>query len=138
MRDIFLKDLGWKIFSLLLATALWFIANRILHESALPVPDSNVVPITFGSLPVRVVSAGADVHEFRVAPATVKVSVVGPASAMNILQADDLHATVSLTGAGLVQGTMLPVEISLPPNVAITSVEPNRVLVSPPPKEKLP
>ena len=134
MRDFFLKDLGWKIFSLLLATALWFTANRILHESSVPPSDSSLVPITFGSLPVKVVSTEANVHEFHVAPATVKVTVIGPATTMNTLQADDIHATVNLIGASLSQSMVLPVEISLPPKIAITSLEPNRVLVTPPQK----
>jgi YbbR domain-containing protein len=138
MRDLFLKDVGWKIFSLLLATALWFTANHILHESAVPAPETTTGTITFGSLPVKIVSASADVHEFRATPATVKVTVVGPPTVMSTLAAEDLHATVSLAGAGLVQGTMLPVEISLPPKISLTSVEPNRVLVTLPPKEKSP
>jgi YbbR domain-containing protein len=138
MRDFFFKDLGWKIFSLLLAAALWFIANRILHEHETPAAETGSSSITFGSLPVKIVCASADVHEFRATPSMVKVTVVGPPSVMGALAADDLHATVTLAGAGLIQGTMLRVDIAVPPNVAVSNIEPNRVLVTLPPKEKQP
>ena len=132
MRDLFTKDLGWKLFSLFLAAAIWFTVNRILHESAAPAPDTSVKTITYDNLSVTVVAATADVRTYRVAPVTVKVTVTGPAAAMKTLQAGELHATVNVTGASLAHGLILPVEISLPPKVSITSIEPDRVLVTPP------
>ena len=139
MPDLFTKDLGWKLFSLLLATALWFTASHILHESAVPVPDANISTFNYDNLPVTVVSTTADVRAFHLAPLTVKVTVTGPAAAMKTLQAGELHAIVNVTGASLARGVILPVEISTPPKVAIVSIEPDRVLVTPPvPPDKKP
>ena len=132
MRDLFTKDVGWKLFSLFLAAAIWLTVNRILHETNVPAPDTSVLTVTYDNQPVMVVSALADVRAFHIAPATVKVTVTGPASVMNKLQADEVHAHVNLTGASLTHGQLLPVEISGPPKVAVASIEPDRVLVIPP------
>ncbi len=132
MRDLFTKDLGWKIFSLFLAAAIWFTVNTVLHESAVPVPDTSFKTITYDNLSVAVVAATADVRAYHVAPVTVKVTVTGPATAMKTLQAGELRATVNVTGASFANGLILPVEISLPPKVAIVAIEPDRVLVTPP------
>lgn len=132
MRDLFTKDLGWKIFSVALAAAIWFTVNGILHESATPLPDASIKTITYDNLSVTLVAATADVRAYRLAHTTVKVTVTGPAAVMATLQAGELHATVNVTGASLANGLILPVEISLPPKVAIVAIEPDRVLVTPP------
>ncbi|HEV2693374.1 MAG TPA: hypothetical protein VG347_10810 [Verrucomicrobiae bacterium] len=129
MRDLFTKDLGWKLFSLFLAAAIWFTVNRILHEASQPVTATSGTPVTYGNLPVAVVCATADVRDFRVLPTTVKVTVVGPSAVMETLQANDLHITVNVPAASLLSGRLLPVEISTPPNVAVASIEPDKVLV---------
>jgi YbbR domain-containing protein len=129
MRDLITKDLGWKLFSLFLATAFWLTANRILHEKSVPEADTTVRTVTYDNLPVTVVSAIADVRAFHVAPAAVKIMVAGPAAVMNTLQADQLHATVTVGVGSLASGLLLPVEISLPAQVAVTRVEPDKVLV---------
>jgi YbbR domain-containing protein len=139
MRDLFLKDLGWKLFSLLIAAAIWFTVNRILHEASVPLEAATGTPVTYGNLPVTLVSALADVRAFHIAPTTIKVTVTGPASVMNTLQADQLHATVNIAGASLLHGQLLPVEISTPPQVAVVSVEPDKVLIIvPSPSESKP
>ena len=129
MRDLFTKDVGWKLFSLFLAAAIWLTVNRILHETNVPAASTSGTPVTYGNLPITVVSALADVRAFHLAPTTVKVTVTGPAAVMNTLQADQLHATVNVPAAGLLSGRLLLVEISTPPNVAVASIEPDKVLV---------
>ena len=138
MRDWVTKDLGWKLFSLFLAVAIWLTVHKIYEEpkaASGPVAGNTV---TFGNLPVRVVSAVADVRNFRVAPLTVKVTVSGSAEDMARLQADQVHAVVNLTDIGPERDLHLPVDVSAPPGVTLVSVAPTKVgmIVPPSPNKK--
>jgi len=129
MRDLFTKDIGWKLFSLFLAAAIWFTVNRILNETRVSALDVGAPTVTYDNLTVTPLSAVADVREFHIAPTAVKVTVTGPAQVMKTLQADQLHASVNIAGASLTHGLLLPVEISLPSQVAVVSIEPDKVFV---------
>jgi YbbR domain-containing protein len=133
MRDWITKDFGWKLFSLFLALAIWLTVHKIYEEPGTAAEAMIGNTVTFDNLPVLVVSTAADVHDFRVAPTTVKVTVSGPAEVMNKLQADKVHAVVNLTGIRPEQGLHVPVEVSAPAGVALGNIDPPRVAVIFPP-----
>jgi YbbR domain-containing protein len=132
MRDLFIKDWGWKLFSLILAAGIWLTVHKIIDPKTTDVTATGSA-FTYDNLPVRVVSAAGDVHDFRVTPASVKVTVSGPADTMNILKIGDVHAVVNLTETNLAHDSRLPVEIFAPTNVTITGIDPASVLVIIPP-----
>jgi hypothetical protein len=138
MRDLFIKDWGWKLFSLILAAGIWVTVHKIIDPRTGDA-TAAVRTFTYDNLPVSVVSASGDVHDFHVVPPAVKVTVSGPALTMNILKIGDVHAVVNVTGVNVVRDLHLPIEISAPANVTITAIEPDSVLVIvPPPPEKKP
>jgi YbbR domain-containing protein len=133
MRDLFFKDLGWKIFSLLLAAGIWLTVHRILLESPEPASSGGTSSLTYGNLPVVIVATAADVHLYRVAPNTVSVTVRGSPDAIAVLQANQVRATVDLTdfeSAGDLKGR---VDVSVPSGITLVSVEPSKVGVIVPP-----
>jgi YbbR domain-containing protein len=133
MRDQITKDFGWKMFSVFLALVVWLTVHKIYEEPG--AETSQARENTYGDLPVLVVSEASDVHDFRVVPATVSVTVSGPPDAMAVLQADQIRATVDLTGIG--SGKQLRrVEVSTPPRVTLVDVDPPRVSVITPPLPK--
>jgi YbbR domain-containing protein len=138
MRDWVTKDFGWKLFSLFLAVAIWLTVHKIYEEPGAASGLAGGNTVTFGNLPVLVVSTAADVHDFRVAPLTIKVTVSGSTEVMNKLQADQVHAVVNLTDIGLERDLHLPVDVSAPPGVTLVSVDPPKVgvIVPPPPSKK--
>jgi YbbR domain-containing protein len=135
MRDRITKDFGWKMFSVFLALVIWLTVHKIYEEPGAAAARAR--ENTYSDLPVLIVSESADVHDFRVAPATVSVTVSGPPEAMSTLQANEIRATIDLTTG---KELRRKVEISTPPNVTLVSVEPSRVSVILPllPKIKTP
>jgi YbbR domain-containing protein len=139
MRDWVTKDFGWKLFSLFLAVAIWLTVHKIYEEPGAAFGPAAGDTVTFGNLPVRVVSAASDVRDFRAAPLTVKVTVSGPAEDMAKLQADQVHAVVNLTDIVPERDLHLPVEVFAPPGVTLVSVDPPKVgVIVPPPPDKKP
>jgi YbbR domain-containing protein len=138
MRDWVTKDLGWKLFSLFLAVSIWLTVHKIYEEPRNPSASVAGVPVTFGNLPVLVVSAASDVRNFRVAPATVAVRVSGPSEVMADLQASQIHAVVDLTDIQSARDLRRRVDVSMPPRVTLVNVDPPKVdvIVPPPPAKK--
>ena len=132
-RAWLVDDVGWKFFSLILAVAIWLTVHRILMESALPVANSGGSTLTYGNLPVLVVAAASDVHLYRVAPESVKVTVSGSPEAISVLQANQIRATVDLTGVDSARELKRAVDVSVPAGVTVLKVEPAKVGVIVPP-----
>ena len=140
LRDWFIKDLGWKLFSLILAVAIWLTVHKILEESVPqtiepPLPPSPIT-MTFTNLPVLIVSAAADVREFHVTPSAVTVSVSGRPEIMTALLATQVHALVDLTDIETAHDLRRSVDISMPAGVALVDVNPAEVNVVIPPQRK--
>ncbi len=76
MRDLLTKDLGWKLFSLLLAAFIWLTVHKIIEPKNTDAATASN-PVTYGNLQVYVVATAADVHLYRVVPNTVSVTVSG-------------------------------------------------------------
>jgi YbbR domain-containing protein len=133
MRDWLTKDFGWKLFSLFLAVVIWLTVHKIREE-----PEASAasgVGITYGDLPVLVVSATADVHDARIVPGKVDVKVSGPSDIMETLQANRIHAFVNLTGIDSAHDLQRAVEVSLPRGVTLISIDPPQLTVIIPRKQ---
>jgi YbbR domain-containing protein len=139
MHDWLTKDFGWKLFSLFLAVSVWLTVHKIRDEPELSVVAGGGDTLTYGNLPVLVVSAASDVRDFRVIPATVAVKVSGASEAIAVLQANQIHAVVDLTDIAAAHNLKRRVEVSTPPGITLVSVEPPEVgVIIPPVNDKKP
>jgi YbbR domain-containing protein len=134
MRDLFIKDWGWKLFSLFLAVAIWLTVHKIIEE-----PKESAAfsanPVTYGNLPVLIVAAASDVHLYRVVPDNVTVTVSGSPDAIAVLQANQIRVTVDVTDIQSARDLRRRVDVSTPPGIELVSVVPEKVgVVIPPPK----
>jgi hypothetical protein len=133
-RDLATRDLSWKLFSLGLATVLWFTVQAVRQESLSPPDQSDAWETrTFANLPVHLVSASADVREFRANPSTVQATVAGRPEIMAVLQPGEIHVTVDLGNSDAEENTGRRVEVSPPAGVALVRVLPQEVNIITPP-----
>jgi len=132
LRNWVVVDFGWKVFSLLLAAAIWLTVHRILTLPAGDAVASHATTFTYDNLPVLMVSAKADVRNYRLLRPVVKVTVSGSPEVMAVLQANQIHATVDLSDIETARELRRPVEISTPPGVTLVTVDPKETGIIPP------
>jgi hypothetical protein len=133
MRDWLTKDFGWKLFSVILAVVIWLTVHQIYEEPKTVAASVAGDKVTYGNLPVLVVSTVENVRDFRVVPTVVSVTVSGSPEVMAVLQANQIRAVVDLTDIESGHELRRKVEVSTPPGVTLVSVEPSRVEVVIPP-----
>ncbi len=139
LRDWFIKDLGWKLFSVVLAVTIWLTVYKIRTESETSDATGSQGTLTFGNVPVLIVSTAADVRDFRVKPAIVAVTVSGLPDDIARLQVSQVRAFVDLTDIESARKLQRRVDVSMPSGLTLVSVEPPEVdAVIPPPHNKTP
>lgn len=135
MRNFLIKDLGWKLFSLALAVGIWFTIHALSREAITPArPLESWATRTFADVSVLVVSAAADVREFKVQPATVQVTVSGRPEVMTALEEKEIHVLVDLTDIEAARELKKRVDVSVPSGVTVVRVAPAEVNIGVPPK----
>ena len=135
MREIFFKDVGWKLFSLLLAAFIWLTVHKILVEPQAATASPSSRSVTFGGQPVSIIATGADVHLYGVNSNTVSVTVSGPPELMDFLQASQVKAMVDVSDIDDKKKDQLrAVDVAVPWGIMVVSVEPAELRIIPPPK----
>ncbi len=136
LQDIVTKDAGWKIFSVALATVIWFTVRPVGREGTKPGNPLVVsVPRSFTNLPVVVMSSAADVRAFRVNPGMINVKVSGPSEVVAALTEHDIRVTVDLTEIESARGLQARVVVAVPPGVMFIEADPAQVSVVVPGKK---
>jgi YbbR domain-containing protein len=133
MRDLFFKDFGWKLFSLLLAAFIWLTVHKLIEEPGVVSVSSNNSLATYSNLPVFFVAIAEDISTYHADPNTVSVSISGPNTLMDLLDTNQIRATVDLMDVGPKESEQR-VNVSIPPGLTVLNVAPPRVKVVQQPK----
>ncbi|HTV76496.1 MAG TPA: CdaR family protein [Candidatus Baltobacteraceae bacterium] len=122
------EDFYWKIFSVILAVVVWLTVHNIRDE---PVATGILaVQNTFTNVPVLAVSADTDMRNVHVTPDSVSITVSGSPDIIAILQTNQLHAFVNLTGIDSSYDLKRHVDIAPPLGVTLLNVDPPEVTVT--------
>jgi len=127
MREVLLRNLGWKLLSLGLAVAIWWGIRPSVDE-----PGASVR--TFDDIPIQIVSSTTDVRAFHVNPQKVSITVQGSSQMINVLTDREIHAFVDVTAADVSLNFNRPLRIATPPGITLMRVDPAEVTVVVPPK----
>jgi YbbR domain-containing protein len=136
MREFFLKDLRWKLFSLLLAVTIWVTVHKVVSSSGISIAANSDHSKVFNSdRPVLVIAATAGAQLYHTAPETVKVTVTGAAEAIDDLRANQIRATVDLTDFQAQKDSKCSVDVSVPLGITVIAVDPPKVSIITPPTQ---
>ena len=129
LRRLVQENFWLKLFSVILAVALWYIIRVGIESEPLAVRNPVTNPnLRTAVLPVYVLTDPADGRIFKIFPETVSVSLTGEAAILDKLKSDELKAYVDLTAPGPLQ-TNLEVRLHAPFVVNVMSVLPRAVEV---------
>lgn len=137
LENLVLKDFWLKLFSLALATLIWFTVNLAIQNKVSPaasLPLGKTEHRTFSSLPVVIMTSAADSRSAIVNPKEVEVTVEAEAKVLENLYGRDIRVFVDLTGIEAAHDLRKRVEISTPAGVVHVKINPPEVQVIFPPK----
>lgn len=122
-----------KLFSLVLATLIWFVISSNFRSAETPL---KLAPFKPGGSrdfrrPVVVMMPARNVQPFQVEPAEVTVKVLGDPSVLEKLRDDDIEVYVNLMNVQDPHGSYR-VEVGHPREVTIQQVWPAHVYVKAP------
>jgi YbbR domain-containing protein len=130
-RDYILNNFSWKLLSLLLAALTWLAINTAFkkEESLQRSPVVSTNKRSFLDVPVTLLTASSNTNRFRTTPQTVAVEVGGTAIELPMLQAKDIQAFVDVTDAGDEKQFRKVIQIQLPREYSVVSVNPTNASV---------
>lgn len=130
LRELVFKDTLLKVFSLILAVLTWMALSYIQREGS-PASTAGLpsTKITFSNVEVVILSSASDVHDFKVEPKTVEVTVEADVKTIEGLESKAIRAMVDLTGLESGVDVRKRIEISTPPGVKHVKVAPREVRV---------
>lgn len=136
LSGILTQNRWQKIFSLLLASLIWFAVHSGLTLGLHNAPIGRDVR-TFESRPITVLSSATDLGRYEVRPNGVTVLLRGEAARLAAIRPQDLEVYVNLIDSALLPMTR-PIHIYPPSGTEVVAVIPAEVRIERLPSAVLP
>lgn len=128
VRNLVVKDFWLKLFSLALATLIWFTIDFSITKEVSPWSEliGRTADETMMTVPVVI---PPNYHNMSVTPDQVQLTLRGEPKLLERLKPEDIRAQVDLSGVQSANGLLRPIEVILPQGVSYTHIDPERVEV---------
>ncbi len=121
-RDAILQNFWLKLFSLVLATMIWFAIFGAQNNLRSDRPALGAVTRKLERVPITVLQSAADFRAFRVEPNTIDVTVRGPIAEVQALTPRQLEVFINLTDVHDSAGLTKKILVHSPPGIAVVEV----------------
>jgi YbbR domain-containing protein len=124
IRDIIQRNFWLKLFSVVLATAIWMEIKS--GSTSAPVPTFNPVQDSL-QVPVQIMAQPADGRIFQVRPESVIISITGESAILNKYRRKDYKAYIDLTDVRREEAPTHEVRLDIPQGVTLLKITPQVV-----------
>lgn len=131
IRDAVLHNFWLKLFSLVLATMIWFAIFSAQNSPRADRPLFGNATVELQRLPVTVMKSAGDLRTFQLDPGTVNVTVQGPRAKAQVLTPADLEVFIDLADANDTVGRTKKILVHVPPDFSVVKVSPPEVRLRP-------
>ncbi|KAF0178226.1 MAG: hypothetical protein FD161_1973 [Limisphaerales bacterium] len=130
-RDAILQNFWLKLFSLVLATMIWFAIFGAQNNLRPSQPALGTVTRKIEHVPITVMKSAADLRAFRVEPSQIDVTVRGPIAEVQALTARQLEVFINLTDVHDTAGLNKKILVHTPPGIAVVAVSHTEAGITP-------
>ncbi len=121
-RDAILQNFWLKLFSLVLATMIWFAIYGAQNNLRPDRAALGVVTRKIERVPITVMQSAADFRAFRVEPSHIDVTVRGPIAEVQALTSRQLEVFINLTDVQDTAGLNKKILVHTPASIAVVQV----------------
>ena len=130
-RDAILQNFWLKLFSLVLATMIWFAIFGAQNNLRVDRPVLGTVKHKFEHVPITVMKSAADLRAFRVEPSEIEVTVRGTIAEVQALTARQLEVFINLTDVHDTAGLTKKILVHAPAGITVVDVSHTEARITP-------
>ncbi|MBM3821410.1 MAG: hypothetical protein FJ404_00720 [Verrucomicrobia bacterium] len=128
-QDLITRNFGWKAFSVLLASMIWYNIHTDIDGEVIPRrgPLGHSAAERFSKVPIEILHPQGAALPVKLSPAQVDVVVEGPVEVLEQLQTREIRVFVQPGKDHAASSSKVPVQVFVPPGVTVIQITPQVV-----------